>query len=357
MLAVVHVGVQRNQRQLRTRSSRSPPSPSGSRSLLRVGMDVPCGGARRPEVPLDPSAVLWESFSVADGRRRERRARIGSLQWSPLSPRSERRRNRRRVTATPTSGREARSRRAVRWRSRRRGGRRDVHTAPDWDSGLPKSSSAAQTPMSSTTLSALAVPPATTPVTAQPDLDDLLVDFVGDRDGGGAVLVVRNGTTTTAAAGDANAAGDLIRPATPFRVGSISKPFVATMVLQLVDEGRVDLDEPLSAHLPDTPIGGDVTTRALLSHRSGLPNCTDVGGLIRDVLADRSRVLTPIDILSYIEAVKPGESDQHFASSNTNDILSGQLVEHLDGADPVDWGQVSVWEPPSPLRHVVAQYA
>lgn len=105
------------------------------------------------------------------------------------------------------------------------------------------------------------------------------------------------------------------------------------MVLQLVDEGRVDLDEPLSAHLPDTPIGGDVTTRALLSHRSRLPNCTDVEGLIRDVLADRSRVLTPIDILSYIEAVKPGESDQHFASSNTNDILLGQLVEHLDGAD------------------------
>ncbi len=54
-----------------------------------------------------------------------------------------------------------------------------------------------------------------------------------------------------------------------YRVGSISKTFTAALVMQLRDEGRLDLDEPLSRHLPGTPVGG-VTPRQLLGHVSGL---------------------------------------------------------------------------------------
>jgi D-alanyl-D-alanine carboxypeptidase len=164
-------------------------------------------------------------------------------------------------------------------------------------------------------------------------LDDLLVDFAGDRDGGVAVLVAHDGIATTAATGVANDAGDEITPETPFRVGSISKPFVATMVLQLVDEGRVALDEPLSTYLPDTPIGAAVTIRALLSHRSGLPNYTDVGSTLDDALANRSRTFSPDEILASVAAIPPDEPDQHFAYSNTNYILLGQLIEQLDATD------------------------
>jgi D-alanyl-D-alanine carboxypeptidase len=161
----------------------------------------------------------------------------------------------------------------------------------------------------------------------------LLVEFLGERDGGVAVLSIRDGTTTSAVAGEANAAGDPIAADTPFRVGSISKPFVATMVLQLVDEGRVDLDEPLSTYLPNTPIGGDVPIRMLLNHRSGLRNYTDRSAFIPDVFEDRNRVFTPDEILAWVEGAVTDEPDQHFAYSNTNYILLGQILQRVTGTD------------------------
>jgi D-alanyl-D-alanine carboxypeptidase len=174
------------------------------------------------------------------------------------------------------------------------------------------------------------------PEDAAPDLpatlDERLADFLGDDDGGVAVLVVRDGTTVTNAAGAATAAGDPVTPGTAFRVGSISKPFVATMVMQLVDEGRIELDDPFSTHLPDTPIGGDVTVRQLLSHRSGIPNYTETE-FMADLLAHRSRRFTPADILGAVAAIEPEQPDSRFAYSNTNYILLGQLVERLDGTD------------------------
>jgi D-alanyl-D-alanine carboxypeptidase len=179
-------------------------------------------------------------------------------------------------------------------------------------------------------------PPPTTSVPAAAatlELDALVGDFVGSRDGGVGALLIRAGATTTAAAGVANVGGDPVTAATRFRVGSISKTFVAAMVLQLVDEHRIELDRPLSTYLPDTPLGGDVTIRALLSHRSGLPNYTDDPTHVSELRADPSRYYTPDDILNVAARAPAGEPDQHFAYSNTNYILLGQLIEHLDATD------------------------
>ena len=202
------------------------------------------------------------------------------------------------------------------------------------DGGSATSSTAGSSAVSSASSDPLVARQTTAASTAATfALDELLVEFVGDRDGGVAALIVRNGATSTAATGVANAAGDPVTPVTPFRVGSISKPFVATMILQLLDEGRVDLEQPLSTYLPDTPIGDEVTIRALLSHRSGLPNYTDIDVAINDALDDRSRQFTPDEILGYIDSIPAGEADQRFSYSNTNYILLGQLVEQLDGTD------------------------
>jgi D-alanyl-D-alanine carboxypeptidase len=175
-----------------------------------------------------------------------------------------------------------------------------------------------------------APPPETSP---SGDLDALLVDVLGEQDGGIAVLSIHDGVTTTAVAGVANAAGDPIAADTPFRIASITKPFVATMVLQLVDEGLVDLDEMLSRYLPDTPIGGDVPIRMLLNHSSGLRNYTDRSAFIPDVFEDRNRVFTPDEILDWVEGTVTDEPGQHFAYSKTNYILLGQLIEHVTGTD------------------------
>ncbi len=135
---------------------------------------------------------------------------------------------------------------------------------------------------------------------------------------------------TTAAYGDANADGEPITRESPFRVGSISKPFVATMILQLVDEGKVDLDEPLGTYLPDTPVGADVTIRELLSHQSGLPNYTSNPSFFLDVAADFTHTFEPEEILDYVTETEAGPTGV-FEYSNTNYILLGMLLGHFDG--------------------------
>jgi D-alanyl-D-alanine carboxypeptidase len=133
-----------------------------------------------------------------------------------------------------------------------------------------------------------------------------------------------------AAAGLADSSGTQLTTDMPFRVGSISKPFVAAMVLQMVDEGHVDLDELLGTYLPDTPVGATITVRALLSHVSGIPNYTDQPAFFSDVLADRSRSFDTAEVLEYVADVDSGPADS-FAYSNTNYILLGQLIEQIDG--------------------------
>ena len=71
------------------------------------------------------------------------------------------------------------------------------------------------------------------------------------------------------------ATGAALRPAAQFRIASVTKTFVATVVLQLVGEGRLKLDEPVAEHLPNLLAnGGQITVRQLLNHTSGLPDYT-----------------------------------------------------------------------------------
>lgn len=163
------------------------------------------------------------------------------------------------------------------------------------------------------------------------DAARIVEDFVGESDGGVSVLLVNDGAVTSIASGVADSTGRLIEPDDGFRVGSISKPFVATMVLQLVDEGAVALDDRLGDHL-DTTVGADATIEALLSHQSGIPNYTDQPDFFPETLAARDRALTPDDILAYVDDVDAGQADS-FAYSNTNYVLLGALIEALDGRD------------------------
>lgn len=71
------------------------------------------------------------------------------------------------------------------------------------------------------------------------------------------------------------ATGAALRPAAQFRIGSITKTFVATIVLQLAGEGRLRLDEPVARRLPGLLANGEqITVRQLLNHTSGLPDNT-----------------------------------------------------------------------------------
>ena len=117
-----------------------------------------------------------------------------------------------------------------------------------------------------------------------------------------------------------------------FRIGSVTKPFVSTVVLQLAGEGKVDLDAPVGRYLPGL-IDGRITVRQLLQHTSGLYDYTEALPLdpagfpsIRYKTWD-SRELVAISVARPL-GFEPGTQHSY---SNTNYVVAGLLIEKITG--------------------------
>jgi D-alanyl-D-alanine carboxypeptidase len=183
---------------------------------------------------------------------------------------------------------------------------------------------------------------------AVPDdrVQDLLDQWASEGRGGVAVaLAGHDEDLTVAAAGSAGPDGGSVEPGSAFRVGSLSKTFVAVMLLQLVDDGTIGLDDLVVDHAPELTIADGVTIRQLLAHRSGLPEHTD-GELAPAVLADPARTWTPADVLELV-ADQPRDfaPGTQFAYSNTNYIVAGLLLESVTGMTLAENLQSRIVEP------------
>lgn len=127
-----------------------------------------------------------------------------------------------------------------------------------------------------------------------------------------------------------------------FRIGSVTKVFVSTVLLQLVGEGRLRLDDPVERHLPGVvPNGAAITVRQLLNHTSGLFNHTeDTRFLVTNEaeLEDyahgtwRYRDYRP-EQLAAVSAEHPPyfAPGQGWHYSNTNYVLAGMIVRKVTG--------------------------
>ncbi|SMC68750.1 serine hydrolase domain-containing protein [Kibdelosporangium aridum] len=172
---------------------------------------------------------------------------------------------------------------------------------------------------------------ATTASAVQPDE---LENLVRNEKFPGAVLVTQS---TSYSAGVARRG----YPAKPpvngrVRAASNTKTFVAVVVLQLVAEGKVELDAPIEKYLPglvrgEGIDGRKITVRQLLQHTTGLPNYTAYLEL-DDIEAFRDRYYEPRQLLDLALAhpanFQPGERWDY---SNTNYILAGMLIERVTG--------------------------
>jgi D-alanyl-D-alanine carboxypeptidase len=118
---------------------------------------------------------------------------------------------------------------------------------------------------------------------------------------------------------------------TEFAVASISKTFLATLTLVLVEEGKLGLDTPVVSYLPDLAIDPSITVRQLLDHTSGLYDYFYAPDIDEVLLADRKRVWTADEMLAYVGKpyFKPGRG-WHY--SNTNYLILGLLAESIEGA-------------------------
>jgi D-alanyl-D-alanine carboxypeptidase len=151
----------------------------------------------------------------------------------------------------------------------------------------------------------------------------------------GAVAVVRApGGTVRAAAGFARLRPRArMHPSDRFRVASITKTFVATVVLQLAAESRLHLDDPVDRWLPGLiPSGRTITLRQLLGHTSGLFDYTEDAAWVRKRIANPRREWSPRELVAISKAHAPlFAAGTKWSYSNTNYVVLGLVVEAVTG--------------------------
>jgi peptidoglycan/LPS O-acetylase OafA/YrhL/CubicO group peptidase (beta-lactamase class C family) len=204
-------------------------------------------------------------------------------------------------------------------------------------------------------------PPAASTPTPLPALDaaltdefqDLLDNVVDDGFVPGMVLSVSvpGYAPWSGASGLADRAqGRAMVPDTPVRIASVSKMFTAVVVLQLVEEGRLTLDEPIATWLPDSVPGGSrITVRQLLQHTTGLYDYLEDRTLIGEMQRDTRYVWEPQELVDYASRF-PQRAIGRWDYSSTNYVVLGMLVERVTGQPLAQQVRQRIFDPLG-MRH------
>ncbi|MGA7904740.1 MAG: serine hydrolase domain-containing protein, partial [Terrimicrobiaceae bacterium] len=142
-------------------------------------------------------------------------------------------------------------------------------------------------------------------------------------------FTVSHGTTTL---------GATIPPRadTFFRIASNTKTMTAAVIVQLAQEGRLDLDDPVSKYVSGVPDGDQITIANLLNMRSGLYNYTDAPEISASLDGDPTKVWTPDEVLTIAfkqpPYFPPGTA---FHYDNTNYALLGLIAEEREQGKPL----------------------
>ncbi|MEU0335602.1 serine hydrolase domain-containing protein [Streptomyces sp. NPDC006193] len=142
------------------------------------------------------------------------------------------------------------------------------------------------------------------------------------------------------------ATGRKMTPDLFMRIGSETKTFTVTALLQLADQGKVGLDDPIGRYVDGVPNGDEITLRQLAGMRSGLFNYSEDEDFYKALTSDPRRPFTPQQLLGYAfrhpVLFQPGEK---FSYSNTNLILLGLVVEKESGQRLGDYIERHILDP------------
>ena len=119
---------------------------------------------------------------------------------------------------------------------------------------------------------------------------------------------------------------------THFRIASNTKTMTAAVVLQLAQEGKLSLDDPVSKYVSGVPDGDNITVEELLKMRTGLYNYTNAQQMATSLDDNPTKEWTPQELLD-IAFAQPANfaPDAEFEYSNTNYVLLGLIIEKVDG--------------------------
>ena len=131
---------------------------------------------------------------------------------------------------------------------------------------------------------------------------------------------------------------------------SVAKTFMATVILQLVEKGKLGLDDPISRHLPAWAAGSlrnaaDITVRMLLNHTSGVPEYMALPAYVSRVILHPLEVTSLRENLSYIKSEAPlFAPGSRYAYTNTNYELLALIADAITG-DHVAYMKKNVFDP------------
>jgi D-alanyl-D-alanine carboxypeptidase len=152
-------------------------------------------------------------------------------------------------------------------------------------------------------------------------------------------VALADGSTIAAASGLADVEGKVsLKPTDRLLAGSIGKTFVAAVALQLVEEGKLGLDDPASkwlgkeAWFTRLPNNSDLTVRTLLNHSSGLPEYFEGKAFPDSLKKDPDTPRKPEDLLAFVFDRKPLFAvGKGWAYSDTDYVVVGLIVEKVMG--------------------------
>lgn len=173
----------------------------------------------------------------------------------------------------------------------------------------------------------------------------ILAQEFGTYQSGATAIVTRNGELLyRGAIGMADIElGVKAKPEHVFRIGSITKQFTAVAILQLEEQGRLSVTDPITKYIPDYPTQGHtITIEHLLTHTSGIKSYTGMSEFAH--LAGKD--LTPMEIVAVFKdhpmEFEPGEK---FYYNNYGYILLGVIIEEVSGKSFADYIQQNIFEP------------
>ncbi len=189
-------------------------------------------------------------------------------------------------------------------------------------------------------------PPRMTEAKALAALSDYAEELAKKDQFSGALLVARNGRVLFQKAwGRANReTGAPATVDTQFRLGSMNKMFTSIATLQLVEAGKLALDDPIGKHLPDYPnkeVAAKVTVRHLLTHTGGTG---DFFG--PEFMKNRLALREHSDYVKLLGSRPPAyEPGTRFSYSNYGFLLLGALIEKVSGMSYYDYVRGRIFQP------------
>lgn len=175
------------------------------------------------------------------------------------------------------------------------------------------------------------------------DLSELLAEYVGEGEPGVVVYVAYEDEVWEGAYGLANLDTEAaLTEDDLFRIASVTKPLVATIVLQLAEEGDIDLDAPISDYLSVDIVGNianadEASVRQMLQMTSGIFSYTESDAFDDATFDDPSHLWTAEEVIQFVDGEAPYfEAGTDYYYSNTNYILAHLIIENITGNSLAD---------------------